>query len=292
MNVHFLASNIMDFPRDMEDWEVPVFEIRDWTYTLVSTTVYSKGSPLIATSQIDIFGFDDVRMLRERALETSLDHRGAMMLAYEGEVLVSESKCIMNWRAHWEQNNHVAVTERVTAWRSTVTVAGNHAPPVHPFDSEQCLLAILTDRPYIPLDVPGDTPTLDPREYDRWFLLTLLGKPRYDDKNASKERNVRWHQMRQDSYHEPEDWADFLRSKRDNEIQYHRAGRDKPTDNTYVNMSPVGLSGLTTTMPSLSYPPPPPYHQLQRYQAAFPMQPPSFLALRTVYQTSWFEPPR
>ncbi len=91
MNTHLLASN-MDLPRNMEDWEVPVSEIRDWIYTLVSTTVYSRGSPLIATSQVDIFGFDNVRMLRERALETSPDHRGAMMLAYEGEVLVSESK--------------------------------------------------------------------------------------------------------------------------------------------------------------------------------------------------------
>ncbi len=89
MNTHLLASNI-DLPRDMEDWEVPASEIWDWTYTLVSTTVYSRGSPLIATSQIDVFGFENVRMLRERALKNPLDQRGVMMLAYEGEVLVSE----------------------------------------------------------------------------------------------------------------------------------------------------------------------------------------------------------
>ncbi len=80
MNTHLLASS-MNLPHDMEDWEVPVSEIRDWTYTLVSTTVYLKELPLIATMQIDIFSFDNVQMLRERTLETSLDHRGVMMLA-------------------------------------------------------------------------------------------------------------------------------------------------------------------------------------------------------------------
>ncbi len=34
-----------------------------------------------------------------------------------------------------------------------------------------------------------------------WFLLALLGKL-YDDKIASKERNICWHRMRQDPYHE------------------------------------------------------------------------------------------
>ncbi len=128
-------------------------------------------------------------MLRERALETSLNGRDAMLLVYEGEVLVSALNSII-WRVHWEQNNHVAVTERVTAWRSEISVAQNYAPPVHPFDSEQRLLVIPNDRPYIAPDTPDDALALDTREYDRWFLFTLLGKPRYDNKKASKERDV------------------------------------------------------------------------------------------------------
>ncbi|KAK0221166.1 hypothetical protein EDD85DRAFT_1028387 [Armillaria nabsnona] len=247
----------MDFPRDMEDWEVPVSEIRDWTYTL-----------------IDVFGFENVRMLRERALENSLDQRGAMMLAYEGEVL----------------NNHVAVADRVTAWRNTVTVARSHAPPVHLFDSEQRLLAILNDRPYIPPDIPDDAPTLDAHDYDRWFLLTLLGKPRYGDRKASKERNIRWHRIRQDPHHEPEDWADFLHRKRDNEAQHHHASHDEPTNDIYDNMPSANPSGLMTTMPSQSYPPLQPHHQLQRYQAASPTSQPPTLAFAAGY-LGWFGPP-
>ncbi|SJL13986.1 uncharacterized protein ARMOST_17438 [Armillaria ostoyae] len=241
----------------MEDWEVPVSEIRDYTYKL-----------------IDLFGFENVTAFRNRAMENPLNEREAMMLAYEGEVL----------------NNHVAVTERVAAWKSEISVVQSHAPPVHPFDSEQRLLAILNNTPYVPPDIPDDAPTLDPREYDRWLLLTLLGKPRYDDKKASKERNIRWHHMRQDPHREPEDWADFLRSKRDNEVQHHRAGRDEPSDNIYVNMSPVSPSGLTTTMPSLSYPPPQPHHWHQAYEAASPTSQPPTFAFAAGYP-DWFGPP-
>ncbi|KAK0221151.1 hypothetical protein EDD85DRAFT_960324 [Armillaria nabsnona] len=99
----------------MEDWEVPVSGIRDWTYTL-----------------IDLFGLENITAFRNRAMENPLNEREAMMLAYEGEVL----------------SNHGAVTKRVTAWRSTITVAQRHAPPVHPLDSEQHLLSILNDTPY------------------------------------------------------------------------------------------------------------------------------------------------
>lgn len=35
MNTHLLASN-MDSLRNMEDWEIPVSEIRDYTYKLGS----------------------------------------------------------------------------------------------------------------------------------------------------------------------------------------------------------------------------------------------------------------
>ncbi|PBK90495.1 hypothetical protein ARMGADRAFT_1032502 [Armillaria gallica] len=165
MATHLLASN-MDLPHDMEGWGVPVSEIRDWAYTL-----------------IDIFGFlGSITAIRNRAMETLLNEREAMMLAYEGEVL--------NWRAYWEQNNHVAVTKLVTAWRSAITVAQRHVPPVHPFNSGQCLLVILNNMPYIPPDAPDNAPTLDPCDYDWWFLLTLR-KPRYDDKKALKECNVR-----------------------------------------------------------------------------------------------------
>ncbi|PBK90424.1 hypothetical protein ARMGADRAFT_1166856 [Armillaria gallica] len=167
--------------------------------------MYPRGEP-----SIDLFGLENVTASRNRTIETPLNERDAMMLAYEGK------------------NNHVAVTESVTAWRSAVTVTGSHAPPVHPFHSEQRLLAIPNDRPYIPPDVLYDAPALDPREYGRWFLLTLLGKPRYDD----KERNI----------------------QRDDEARYHRAGRDEPTKDIYNNMPSASPSGLTTMMPSQSYP--------------------------------------
>ncbi len=49
MNTHLLASN-MDSLRNMEDWEIPVSEIQDYTYKLVSTIAIMEGSPLIATS--------------------------------------------------------------------------------------------------------------------------------------------------------------------------------------------------------------------------------------------------
>ncbi|SJL13959.1 uncharacterized protein ARMOST_17411 [Armillaria ostoyae] len=248
----------MDSPRDMEDWEVPVSEIRDWTYTLASTT-------------IDLPGLGNVTAFRNRAMKIPLNERELMMLAYEGEVLMT-------------------VTERVTAWRSAITVARSHAPPVHPFDSEQRLLAILNNMPYIPPNVPDDAPTLDAHDYDRWFLLTLLGKPRYDDKKASKERNIRWHRMRQDPHHEPEDWADFIRRKRDDEAQHHRASRDEPNNVIYDHMSPVGPSGLTTTMPSQSNPPPQSHHRHQAYEATSPtLQPPTF-AFAAGY-SDWFVPP-
>ncbi|PBK62477.1 hypothetical protein ARMSODRAFT_980741 [Armillaria solidipes] len=236
----------------MEDREVPVSEIRDWTY----------------------------KLLRERALETSLDQSDAMLLAYEGEVL--------NWRPHWEQNNHVAVTDRVTAWRSTIAVAQSHTLPVHPFDSEQPLLAILNNRPYVPPDALDNAPTLDTRD-DRWFLLTLR-KPRYDDKKKSRKRNIRRHYVRQDPHHEPEDWVDFLRRKRDEEAQHHHASRDESANSIYVNMSPVGPSGLTTTMPSQSNRPPQPHHWHQAYQAASPTSQPSTLAFAAGY-LGWFGPP-
>ncbi|SJL13956.1 uncharacterized protein ARMOST_17408 [Armillaria ostoyae] len=171
----------MDSLCDMEDWEVPVFEIRDYTYKL-----------------IDTMGIENVRMLRERALETSLNGRDEMLRVYKGEVL----------------NNHVAVTKRVTAWRSEISVAQSHALSVHPANSTM-------RRPSIVANMTGG-----------FYYITLLGTPRYDGKKETKERNVPWHYMRQDPRHEPKDWADFLRSKRDDETQHHGASRDEPTNNT------------------------------------------------------------
>lgn len=82
--------------RDMVEWEVPVSDLRSGTYKLVSTIAIMEASSLIATSQIDEFGVDNVRdnvrMMRERASETSLPHRWAMLLVYEEAVLVSVFK--------------------------------------------------------------------------------------------------------------------------------------------------------------------------------------------------------
>ncbi len=81
----------------MEDCEVPVSEIRSWTYTLVSAIAYTKGSPLIATSQIEIFGFETVVAFRDKAMESPLDERCVLLLACEGEVLVSISNSIIEF---------------------------------------------------------------------------------------------------------------------------------------------------------------------------------------------------
>ncbi|KAK0505171.1 hypothetical protein EDD18DRAFT_1098563 [Armillaria luteobubalina] len=130
---------------------------------------------------------DDTYKL-ESALETLLDHRGATILVCQGEVLA---------------------THRVKTWLSEVPVIYSRAPPVHAFDSERSLLAILNNTPHIPADVAGDAPTLDPGEYCKWLLDTYRKGQRSKDKEASKQRSVYWHQMRQDPRHEPEDCIDF-----------------------------------------------------------------------------------
>ncbi|PBK90497.1 hypothetical protein ARMGADRAFT_1032504 [Armillaria gallica] len=208
-----------------------------------------------------------------------LNGQDAMLLVYKGEVLLTG-----------RQNNHVAVLDRVTTWRSTIIVPQSHAWPVNPFDSQNYLLAILNNRPYIPHEAPDGAPTLDTCEYDWWFLLTILGKPHYDDKKVSKERNIHWHRMCQDPHHELEDWAEFLHRKKDDKAQHHRASHDEPANSIYVNMSPAGPSGLTTTMPSLSYPPPPPHHWHQAYEGASLTSQPPTLAYTPGY-SGWFGPP-
>ncbi len=87
------TSNITS-PREMEGWEVPVSEIRSWTYTLACTIAYMKGSPLIATSQIGLFGYRNVMYFRDKAMENPLNKRAVLLLACEGEVLVSTSNRI------------------------------------------------------------------------------------------------------------------------------------------------------------------------------------------------------
>ncbi|KAK0196256.1 hypothetical protein F5146DRAFT_1176549 [Armillaria mellea] len=240
----------MDSPHIFENWEVPGFEIWDYTYKL-----------------IDEIGFDNVRMMGGRELETSQDHRGAMVLVFQGEVL----------------SEHLAIHERVTAWRGQISVAHSHTPPVHTFDSERPLLAKILP------DVPDDAPALDPTEYKRWLLDTLLGQQRRDDKKASRERNISWLYMRQDPCHEPEDCMDFLRWKEDDEAQHHRVCRDAPNNNIYSNIPSVGPSGLTMTMPSPPNPPPQSYHWDQAYEAtSLASQPPT---RAFAGYPGWFGPP-
>ncbi|KAK0221141.1 hypothetical protein EDD85DRAFT_1028373 [Armillaria nabsnona] len=209
-NTNLSPSNITS-PREMEDWKVPVSEIRSWTYTL-----------------IEVFGFETVVAFRNRAIESPLEERGALLLACEGEVL----------------RNHAAVSDRVTAWRNKITVVPSHVPPVHPFDEHRRVFSFLNDEPYTPGKAPDDTPTLDSREYDRWFLLTLLGKPHYDDRKASEGRKILWRLMQHDPYTEPDDWENFLRSKRDERTQHHHASHDEPTNHIYNNMPSVSPLGV------------------------------------------------
>ncbi|KAG7446152.1 uncharacterized protein BT62DRAFT_155813 [Guyanagaster necrorhizus] len=147
------------------------------------------------------------------------------------------------------------VTEQVMAWRSNIDVVPNHAPPIHPFDSHRRLLSILNDSSYDPSEVPDDTPTLNAHEWDRWFLLTLLGKQRYDDRKASEERELLWRAIQHDPLTDPNDWLDFMRSKRDDETQHHRAMRDEQTNEIYDNMTSISPSALATMMLDHSYQP-------------------------------------
>ncbi|KAK0196247.1 hypothetical protein F5146DRAFT_1133744 [Armillaria mellea] len=232
----------------MEDWEVPVSEIRSWTYTL-----------------IEVFGFDTMIAFHERALEGPLDEEGMAHLACEGEVL----------------EHHAAVSDHVMAWRDNVAAVASHTPPIHPFDSHHHVFSFFKDEPYTPGEAPDDVPTLRAliHEYDRWFLLTLFGKFRYDDRKASEGRNILWHLRDHDPSTEPDDLEDFQRRKRDNRTQHHRASRDEQTHTIHDSMTSVGPSLLTTTTPSQSYPPPPPHHQLQAYPSAFPTSQPPTLGL-------------
>ncbi|KAK0433239.1 hypothetical protein EV421DRAFT_1910235 [Armillaria borealis] len=113
--------------------EVPVSEIRDWTYTL-----------------INLFGYGNVMSFRDKAMENPLNERAVLLLACEGEVL----------------RNHAAVSDRVTAWRNNVAVVPSHAPPIHPFDLQRRVFSFLNDEPYTPGEPPDDAPTLDAREYE------------------------------------------------------------------------------------------------------------------------------
>ncbi|KAK0221101.1 hypothetical protein EDD85DRAFT_941532 [Armillaria nabsnona] len=194
-NTNLSPSNITS-PREMEDWKVPVSEIRPWTYTL-----------------IEDFGFETVVAFRNRAIKSPLEERGALLLACEGEILRSGYGL--------EEQNYVVPS---------------HAPPVHPFDSHRRVFSFLNDGPYTPGKAPDDTPTLDSREYDRWFLFTLLGKPHYDDRKASEGQKILWRLVQHDPYTERDDWENFLRSKRDERTQNHRASRDEPTNHIYNNM--------------------------------------------------------
>ncbi len=152
----------------------------------------------------------------------------------------------------------------MATWRSNITVVQSHVPPVHPFNSHKRLLVILNDRSYISHEPPDDAPTLNAREWDRCFPSTALGKPRYDDRKATAERNILWHNMRQNPYHEREEWEDFMQSRRNSEIRHHRASHDELTNTIYNDTASARPSGLTTTVPNPPYLPLQPHHHGHR----------------------------
>ncbi|PBK62490.1 hypothetical protein ARMSODRAFT_964170, partial [Armillaria solidipes] len=78
-----------------------------------------------------------------------------------------------------------------------------------------------------------------------------------------------------------------LRSKRDNRTQHHRASRDEPKNTIYDNTASISPSGLTTTTPSQSYPPPQFHHQLEAYPLASPTSQPPTLVLPAGYPRSF-----
>ncbi|KAK0475989.1 hypothetical protein EDD18DRAFT_1115656 [Armillaria luteobubalina] len=218
----------MNSPHDSEDGDVAESVIRDWIYIFMNTT-------------IDLFGIEDAGAFTVRAMGDPMYERDTMILAYRGEIL--------NWRTHWEQRDHVAVTERVTAWRSIIPVVQSHGPPVHPFNPEQRSLTTLDSASYVLADTPDDVPTLNAREYEQWLQMTVSKQQRRHDKEASKERDLRWHQMRQDRRHEPEDWVDFQRRKRDNEAQHHRDERDELTNTIYIDTAPAYEAASPASQP-------------------------------------------
>ncbi|KAK0467474.1 hypothetical protein IW261DRAFT_1426571 [Armillaria novae-zelandiae] len=208
----------------MDDWEQPVSEIRSWTYIL-----------------IEHYGLDRVHGLINRALEGLLDEGIVQLLACQRQVL----------------EDHAAVSDRVRAWRNNIAVVPSHSPLIHPFDTHRRVFSFFNDEQYAPGEAPEDAPGLKAltHGYDRWFLLTLLGKFRYDDRKASEGRSILWRLVPHDPYTEPDDCEDFMHAKRDHETRNHRASRDEPTNDTYNNIPSAGPSGLTRTMPGQSYPP-------------------------------------
>ncbi|KAK0209498.1 hypothetical protein IW262DRAFT_1498330 [Armillaria fumosa] len=228
----------------MDDWELPASEIRSWTYTLM-----------------EHYGFEGVKALTNRALEGRLDGGVVQLLACQGEVL----------------DNHAAVCDRVRAWRNNIDVVPSYSQPIHPFDAHRRVFSFFNDEPYTPGEAPEDAPAIKAliHEYDRWFLLTLLRKFRYDDAKASEAQNIFWRLVHHDPYTEPYDCEDFMRGKRDHETQNHRASRDEPTNNIYNNIPSAGPSGLTRTTPSQSYPPPQPHYWYQAYETTSRVSQPS-----------------
>ncbi|KAK0474270.1 hypothetical protein IW261DRAFT_1596048 [Armillaria novae-zelandiae] len=146
---------------------------------------------------------------------------------------------------------HVSAVNNAAAGND-ITGVPRHMLPIYPFDAHRRVFSFFNEL-YTPGEAPDNAPTLEAlaREYDKWFLLTLLGKFWYDDWKAS-----RGGASSGAASTEADDWEDFLRSKRGDRTQHHRARRDELPNNIYTNMSPVSPSGLTTMMPGQSYPPP------------------------------------
>ncbi|KAK0481139.1 hypothetical protein EDD18DRAFT_1113134 [Armillaria luteobubalina] len=257
-NTHLPPSNINSHCK-MEDWELPVSEIRSWIYSL-----------------IEYWGFDTVVAFRNRVMEEPSDEGGGQLLACEREVL----------------ENHAAVSDHIRSWRNDVSVVPGHSPPIHPFDAHRRVFAFFDNKSYTPSEAPNEAPPLRAliHEYDRWFLLTLLRKFRYDDAKASERRNILWRLVHHDPYTEPYDSEDFMRGRRDHETRNYRASRDEPTKAIYNNTTSVGPSGLTSTMPGQSYPQPQPRQQLQAYTPAPPTSQLPTLGLPAGYPRSFDGP--
>ncbi|KAK0476000.1 hypothetical protein EDD18DRAFT_1366667 [Armillaria luteobubalina] len=240
----------------MDDWEIPVSEIRSWIYSL-----------------IEYWGFDTVVAFRNRVMEGPSDEGGGQLLACERGVL----------------ENHAAVSDHIRAWRNDVSVIPGHSPPIHPFNTHRRVFAFFDDKPYTPGEAPNKVPPLRAliHEYDRWFLLTLLRKFRYDDAKASERRNILWRLVHHDPYTEPYDSEDFMHGKRINRTWNYCTSRDEPTNMIYDNTMPASPSGLMTMMPSLSYSQPQPRQQLQAYTPAPPTLQPPTLGLPAGYPHSF-----
>ncbi len=150
MNTHLPVSNTTS-PHEMEKWEVPVSEIRDQRYILVSTIMYSMAT--------DNHIADRRRVPRECSGSEGKDFGNLA----EREGCGLRGRIIRKCTKTQLQIGEV-IQPSPTEWQPGGTVIQSYTPHVHPFDSHKRLLAILNDRPYISLEPPDDAPTFNARE--------------------------------------------------------------------------------------------------------------------------------